>query len=81
MQPRKLKEAFGDRIVFHGGIDTQELLPFASESRIEETVHETIEILNRDGGYIFAAAHNIQPDVNPRSLTVMLKAARKYGRA
>ena len=81
MQPRKLKEAFGDRIVFHGGIDTQELLPFASESQIDETVHETIEILNRDGGYIFAAAHNIQPDVNPRSLTVMLKAARKYGRA
>ena len=28
-----------------------------------------------------AAAHNIQPDVNPRSLTVMLNAARKYRRA
>ncbi len=81
MQPRGLKAAYGEKIVFHGGIDTQELLPFASESQIEETVHETIEILNRDGGYIFAAAHNIQPDVNPRSLTVMLNAARKYRRA
>ncbi len=81
MQPRRLKETYGDKIVFHGGIDTQELLPFASESQIEETVHETIEILNRDGGYIFAAAHNIQPDVNPKSLTVMLEAARKYRRA
>ncbi len=58
-QPRGLKAAYGEKIVFHGGIDTQELLPFASESQIEETVHETIEILNRDGGYIFAAAHNI----------------------
>ena len=81
MQPRGLKAAYGEKIVFHGGIDTQELLPFASESQIEEAVHETIEILNRDGGYIFAAAHNIQPDVNPRSLTVMLNAARKYRRA
>ena len=81
MQPRGLKAAYGEKIGFHGGIDTQELLPFASESQIEETVHETIEILNRDGGYIFAAAHNIQPDVNPRSLTVMLNAARKYRRA
>lgn len=81
MQPRRLKETYGDKIVFHGDIDTQELLPFASESQIEETVHETIEILNRDGGYIFAAAHNIQPDVNPKSLTVMLEAARKYRRA
>ena len=66
MQPRGLKAAYGEKIVFHGGIDTQELLPFASESQIEEAVHETIEILNRDGGYIFAAAHNIQPDVNPQ---------------
>ena len=81
MQPRKLKETFGEKIVFHGGIDTQELLPFASEEQIEETVHETIEILNRNGGYIFAAAHNIQPDVNPHSLTVMLNAARKYCKA
>ena len=81
MQPEKLKAAYGDRIVFHGGIDTQELLPFASDQEIEETVHRTIEILNKDGGYIFAAAHNIQPDVNPRSLTVMLNAARKYRKA
>lgn len=81
MQPRALKEAYGDKIVFHGGIDTQELLPFADEREIEETVHETIEMLNQNGGYIFAAAHNIQPDVNPRSLTVMLNAARKYREA
>lgn len=80
MQPEKLKAVYGDTIVFHGGIDTQELLPFASEGQIEETVHQTIETLNKDGGYIFAAAHNIQPDVNPASLTVMLKAARKYGK-
>ena len=39
------------------------------------------EVMAGDGGYIFAAAHNIQPDVNPRSLTVMLNAARKYRRA
>lgn len=81
MQPQKLKDTFGSRIAFHGGIDTQELLPFGSDSQIEETVHRTIEIMNRDGGYIFAAAHNIQPDVNPRSLTVMLNAARKYRKA
>lgn len=81
MQPEKIKQAFGSRMVFHGGIDTQELLPFASQQEIEETVHKTIEIMNKDGGYIFAAAHNIQPDVNPQSLTVMLEAAKKYRRA
>lgn len=78
MQPKKLKDTFGDRIVFHGGIDTQELLPFATDEEIDQTVRNTIKTMNVNGGYIFAAAHNIQPDVNPRSLNVMLEAAKKY---
>lgn len=80
MESAKLKEAFGDQIVFHGGVDTQELLPFGGREEIEESVARTIEILNKDGGYLFAAAHNIQEDVNPENLAVMLQAARKYGR-
>lgn len=78
MSPQKLKDAYGSRIVFHGGIDTQELLPFASDEEIEQTVKETIQTMNRDGGYILAAAHNIQPDVNPHKLTIMLEAANRY---
>lgn len=80
MSPEKLKTAYGGRVVFHGGIDTQELLPFCTDEEIEQAVKETIAVMNQNGGYILAAAHNIQPDVNPRSLTVMLEAANKYRR-
>lgn len=66
-------------IVFYDSIDTQELLPFAERDRIEEAVKETIEILNKNGGYIFAVARNIQEDVPPQSLVYMLEAAKKYG--
>jgi uroporphyrinogen decarboxylase len=79
MQPEKIKAAYGDRIVFHGGIDTQEILPFGTKETIEEVVKETIEVLNKNGGYIFAAAHNIQEDVPPQNLVYMLEAARRYG--
>ncbi len=78
MDPLSLKRGYGDRMVFHGGIDTQELLPFMDEVRIDESVHETIEIMKKDGGYIFAAAHCIQPDVQPEKLVAMYEAARKY---
>lgn len=78
MSPEKLKIRFGGRVVFHGGIDTQELLPYGSDEDIERQVYETIRILNADGGYIFAAAHNIQPDVDPHKVAVMLEAAAKY---
>lgn len=80
MGPENLKEHYGNKIVFHGGIDTQELLPFSDENAIREEVARVIEIMNKDGGYIFAAAHNIQEDVNPKNLTVMLEAANQYRR-
>lgn len=80
MDPRGLKDAWGNRIVFHGGIDTQEILPFGSAEQIEETVASTIRIMNENGGYIFAAAHNIQEDVPPEHLVHMFSAARRHGR-
>ncbi|MCL1896614.1 MAG: methyltransferase [Clostridiales bacterium] len=77
MDPAALKEAYGDRIVFHGGIDTQEILPFGTRDEIESCVRDTISVLNSDGGYIFAAAHNIQEDVPPENLAFMLETARR----
>ena len=80
MEPANLKNNFGDKIVFHGGIDTQELLPFGNKNSIEENIKNTIDILNKNGGYIFAGAHNIQEDVPPQNLVYMFEAARKLGK-
>jgi uroporphyrinogen decarboxylase len=80
MHPANLKNNFGDKIVFHGGIDTQELLPFGNKNSIEENIKSTIDILNKNGGYIFAGAHNIQEDVPPQNLVYMFEAGRKFGK-
>lgn len=80
MQPENLKKTYGPKIVFHGGIDTQDILPFGSKESIEKDVRDTIGIMNKEGGYIFAAAHNIQEDVPPQNLVYMLEAANKYGK-
>ncbi len=80
MEPSNLKNNYGDKIVFHGGLDTQEELPFGNKESIERTVGKTIDILNKAGGYIFAAAHNIQEDVPPQNLVYMFQAARKFGK-
>jgi len=78
MHPGKLKDTFGGRIVFHGGFDTQEILPFETKEVIENSVKELIEIMNINGGYIFATAHNIQEDVPPENIAYMLDAARQF---
>lgn len=79
MNPQKLKSTFGDLIVFHGGIDTQEVLPFYTPKQVDVNVCDTMKVMNQKGGYIFAAAHNIQPDVNPENLITMFQSARKHG--
>lgn len=78
MSPENLKSHWGDKIVFHGGIDTQEILPFGNRESVENAVRHTIDVMNVNGGYIFAAAHNIQEDVPPQNLVYMFDAARNY---
>lgn len=81
MDPQRLKEAYGRDIVFHGGLDTQGVLPSNSREPITGAVAELLRVMNpaRDGGYIFAPAHNIQRDVSPESIVWMYDAAE--GRA
>ena len=77
MAPSLLKERFGGEIVFHGGLDTQEVLPSGDFEMIDEAVEHLLSIMNptRDGGYIFAAAHNLQDDVSPAAIARMFDAA------
>jgi uroporphyrinogen decarboxylase len=80
-----MKQQFGTELCFWGGgIDVQQVLPHATHDEIKREVAYSIETLGRDGGYVFCAAHNIQPDVSPDRIEVMYQAAlahRMSGRA
>jgi len=78
MDPARLKAAYGGQIVFHGGLDTQQVLPSNDPAVIDDAVHRLLEIMNprQDGGYIFAPAHNLQPDVSPTAIARMYESAR-----
>lgn len=77
MDPANLKRSYGDKICFHGGLDTQAVLPFGNKETITRDVEALVETMSPDGGYIFAAAHNIQEDVPPESVVLAFQAARK----
>ena len=75
MDPRELKEEFGDRIVFlGGGVETQTTLPYGTPEEVYEQVGERIRIFNKGGGYIFNTIHNIQADVPVENIMAMIKA-------
>ena len=78
MSPELLKNKYGDRITFWGGIDEQQTLPFGSRDEIEAEVKKMLEIMGKDGGYILAPSHNIQEDTKPENVIAMFEAAKRF---
>lgn len=79
MDSRQLKTRFGQRVVFHGGVDEQYVLPYGSPVDVREEVRERIAAFAPGGGYVFAPAHNIQDDVPPENVIAMVAAAHELG--
>ncbi|NLN17299.1 MAG: uroporphyrinogen decarboxylase [Firmicutes bacterium] len=80
MDSHRLKEAFGDRLCFHGGIDQQQVLAFGTPADVEEEVRKRIQALGPGGGYIIAPSNNLQPDASPENIIALFRAARKWGK-
>ena len=71
-----LKEKFGDRITFHGGLDVQQVVPNATPEGLRSEVGRRIYDLGRGGGYILAPCHNISFDVPPANVLALFDARR-----
>jgi uroporphyrinogen decarboxylase len=81
MEPERLHQAFGDRLTFHGGIDTQDLLPNGSPDDVKREVDRILGIMGDRGGYILSPAHNLQPDVPAANIAAIFQGAEEhYGR-
>jgi len=77
--PKELKQKYGGKISFFGGIDQQSLLPSGDIEKIRAGIKERIDILGKDRGYLLAPAHILQPDVSVETIEQMIKAAYEYG--
>ncbi|RPH97545.1 MAG: hypothetical protein EHM72_13495, partial [Calditrichaeota bacterium] len=80
MDPLFLKRKFGRDLIFFGGIDVQELLPYGHPQQIKDQVRHCIKVLGENGGYIVAPAHNIQNDTPVENVLAMFEAVKSFGR-
>lgn len=79
MDPKDLKEEYGDEITFWGGgCDTQDVLPNASPEKVKKHVKEMCEILAPGGGFVFSQVHNIQPGVPAENIEAMYQGVREF---
>jgi len=81
MEPKRLKEKYGDKIAFWGGgVDTQRTLPFGTPEQVREEVRERIGIFAPGGGFVFNTIHNVQPRVPIANVLALYDAVKKFGR-
>ena len=54
---------FGSDLCFHGGIDTQRILPFGSTEDVRAEVRSNLDLTRENGGYILCGSHEFIVDV------------------
>jgi uroporphyrinogen decarboxylase len=74
-----LKSQFGKDIIFCGGIDTLNILPFGTPQQVREEVKRVISILGAGGGYMLGAVHTVMADVPAENVLAMVDAAVEFG--
>jgi hypothetical protein len=79
MDPKLLKDKYGDKIVFWGaGIDTQKTLPFGTPDEVRKEVLERCEVFSPNGGFIFNAIHNVQARTPVENIVAMINAVKEF---
>ncbi len=73
-----IKEAYGDQLVFMGGIDIRASLQ-GDQAQVVTEVQTRLQQLAPGGGYILAPANHLQWDIPPENLFTLFQAAREHG--
>lgn len=72
-----LKENYGEKITFWGGISTQQTLPYGSPDHVRAEARAVRDLMSPGGGFIYAPAQEIQSDVPAENIVALLEVARE----
>ena len=76
MNPQLLKDMYGDRLSFFGGMAVQSTLPLGSLSDIRQEFDWLKSTLGRHGGWICAPTHHVQQDTPVENFLELLKCIK-----
>jgi len=77
MDMAELKKAFGDRVIFHGGVDNQSVLPFGTPEIVRTETRDCLATLGAGGqGYICCSCHNVQAGTPLENIFAMVETVQ-----
>lgn len=71
MSLESLVRDFGDRLCFHGGVDTQRTLPFGTTDDVRAEVRSYLALTRDRGGYILNGSQNFIADIPDENILAM----------
>jgi uroporphyrinogen decarboxylase len=74
MDPFRLKKEFGKDLCFHGAVDIQNLLPFATAIEVGDHVKKLIDVVGECGGFIISGSHTLQADAKVENIIALREA-------
>lgn len=77
MDPFKLKNLYGDRLAFHGGINAQ---LWDNIDLVKSEMQRIIPAMKEGGGYVFASDHSIPNSVSFENMKEIAKLAHELGK-
>ncbi len=78
MDSSELKAEYGEKLVFHGGVDIQKAVPGTLE-QLRQECKTRIEAFAPGGGYIFSPSNHFQDDVPVENFFKMYEYGREFG--
>jgi len=80
MDRSELKRQYGDRVIFHGGVENQCVLPRGSADDVREETRQCLKTLGAGrAGYIVCSCHNIQPGTPIENIIAMVETVHEEG--
>jgi len=76
MDPLRIKEAYGDKLVLHGGLNA---MLWDDIDKIEAEMKRLMPALKRHGGYIFAEDHSIPDSVRLADYLRIVRLGKELG--
>jgi uroporphyrinogen decarboxylase len=81
MDLEHLQRRFGERVIFHGGVDNQFALPRGTVADVRAETEACLRTLGARGGFICCSCHNVQPGTPTENILEMIRTAQAWSTA
>jgi uroporphyrinogen decarboxylase len=79
MNPRRIKQKFGDVLTLWGTVGAQSVMPFGTPDEVAETVRGNIRDLGFNGGLWIAPSQALEPDVPWENVAAFFDTVEEFG--